>query len=320
MPRIATPLVFFFSAWLVSGVPLTLADDDRPAPKTPELAASQVTLGIAKGGRNRLFQATALRIEDDVLTVLTAASLVDGEIQGKPAHLLVDGDLIDGTVVAVNRNPSHVPGRPKVLPRVDTDHLPLPRVTGPNTYYKNTRLRSIAQPMHTLNHQQIGATTASEIPGANNAIVQFRFPSQLDSPVNDPIARPFRKIRPINALTSGLYPGASGGIASAWIVGGDGQLHGVMACNFHNPLVLEWGHGFDPVRDDSGAGVFALREVSGGQFEPVLIGVLIGPDSRGGQASLIAGNMPWLETSLASKPGLPETPGDKRLNSAPPGR
>jgi hypothetical protein len=318
MPPIATRFGFFWTTWLISCI--ALADEGRPAPKAPDLAASQVTLGIDKGGRHRLFQATALRIEADVLTVLTAASLVDGEIQGKLAHLLVDGELIDGTIVAVSRNPAHVPGRPKALPRVETDYLPLPRFTEPNTYYKNTRLRSIAQPMHTLNHQQIGATTASEIPGANNAIVQFRFPSQIDPQRKDPTARPFRKIRPINALTSGLYPGGSGGIASAWMVGWDGQLHGVMACNFHNPLVLEWGHGFDPVHDDSGAGVFALREAPGGQFEPVLIGVLIGPDSRGGQASLVAGNMAWLETALASKPASTITPGDKRLNSAPPGR
>jgi hypothetical protein len=318
MSRFSMALGFIFSTWLVPG--MILADDAKPGREMPDLGATQVTLSIENGGRQRLFQATVLSIENDVLTVLTAASLVDGNVQGRTSHLLVDGVLVEGTVVSVDRNPAHVPGRPRALPGVTAGRSPLPLDPGPTTYYYNTRLRSVAHPMHIVNRQQMAASTDSEIPGANNAIVRFRFPARPDPEKKNPVFPAFRKIRPVTALPTNSFPGASGGAVIAWMVGSDGRVHGVKASNFHNPLLLAWGHGFDPVSNDAGGGVFVLREAADGRLEPVLIGVLIGPDDRGGLASLVARGMPWVDKALTTKPDVLPNPESVQANPAPASR
>ncbi len=77
-----------------------------------------------------------------------------------------------------------------------------------------------------------------------------------------------------------------------------GKEHVIPAGNFSNPKILTWGPKFQPVAGDSGAGVFVLRRVPGAKPAPILIGVVVGADDRGGGASLIHARHPWVAQSL----------------------
>ena len=97
------------------------------------------------------------------------------------------------------------------------------------------------------------------------------------------------------------------------MVDGQNKERHVRAGNFQNPRLLEWGHGFDPQPGDAGAGVFIVREAPDGRPDPFLIGVIMGPDERGGSASLIALDMQWLADALRGGSGGVEP---SRLNQA----
>jgi hypothetical protein len=323
MSRLLIGLGGLCSLGLVAGMAMA---DDPPAKKAPDLASTQVTLAIEHGGRHRLFRATILAIDHDVITVLTAASFVEGKVAGHPARLLVGGEIVEGSVVSVVCNPAHEPGRARLLPGVTADRVPLPRVQPARSADHRLDQRPYFQRIHLANSQQFGAWTTQEIPGPNNAIARFRFPVQpcQENPDKAPVNPAFQKLRPVNALVSHPFPPPLGVAVPVRMVGGDGREHAVRACNFNNPLWLEWGHAFDPVSDDSGAGVFILRETADGQLEPVLIGVVIGPDRRGGSASLVGRSMPWLANALSEPIPVPtsdaRSPEGSPLKPAPSGR
>ncbi len=91
----------------------TIGGDRPPAParETPGLLATQVTLAIDRGGERRQFRGTVLTIEGTAVAVLTAAHCLSAADQGGAILLLRDGVSVEGSVVAVARNPAYRPGR-----------------------------------------------------------------------------------------------------------------------------------------------------------------------------------------------------------------
>lgn len=99
-------------------------------------------------------------------------------------------------------------------------------------------------------------------------------------------------------VATGPIPAPDGRRVTVHISDQYGNEHVIPAGNFSNPKMLTWGPKFHPVRGDSGSGVFVLRNVAGAQPEPILIGVVVGSDDRGGGASLIHKRHPWVVQSL----------------------
>jgi hypothetical protein len=93
---------------------------DSSTRETPGLRATQVTLAIEKGGMRRKFRATVMARKDDALTVLTVAHGISADDVDGPALLLLDGgEVIEGKVISVVRNPAYKPNPLKEIPGPD---------------------------------------------------------------------------------------------------------------------------------------------------------------------------------------------------------
>jgi hypothetical protein len=247
MPRTLSRLIVtcLAVAWTMPG-PVAAGEIPPPsARETPGLRATQVTIAIEKDRRRRQFRATVIARRDDVLTILTAAHCISDADEDGPALLLVSGEVVEGTVLSVVRNPSYR--------------------TGQN----------------------------GEIPGPDNAVARLRF-----RPGNRPAVEAFDSLRPAVALAARSYPGPSGQTVSVRMIDGHGVEHAVRAGNYSNPRWLEWGPAYKPIPGDSGAGVFVMHPGPDGQPRPILIGIIVGRDDRGGGASLVSRDMPWIAQEL----------------------
>jgi hypothetical protein len=95
------------------------ATDSATKPETPGLLATQVTIAIEKDRKRRQFRATVMARKDESLTVLTAAHCISPADENGPALLLVGGEVLEGTVTSVVRNPSYKENQPREIPGPD---------------------------------------------------------------------------------------------------------------------------------------------------------------------------------------------------------
>jgi hypothetical protein len=131
-----------------------------------------------------------------------------------------------------------------------------------------------------------------QLMGTDNAIVSLR----ADADGKD-AARVLEGIQAVGVAT-GPIPSPDGQRVVVRIPDQHGKEHVIPAGNYANPKILTWGLRFKPVGGDSGSGVFVLRQVPGAEPAPILIGVVVGADDRGGGASLIHARHPWVAQSL----------------------
>ena len=238
-------------------------ESTKAAGETPGLLATQVSVAVDREGSRRRFRASVLRVDDDLVTIFTAAHCISEADKGWPVALLFGGGVVvEGVVESVARNPLFRPNQPR------------------------------------------------EIPGPDNAVARLRFrvgdkaeaPSPLKpkvKPTTSPAAlEAFRSIRTIAALTTRFYPGAGARPVDVRMIDGRGVEHAVMAGNHSNPRWLEWGPTYQPIPGDSGGGVFVVRPGPDGQPRPILIGIIVGRDDRGGGASLISLDQRWVAEAL----------------------
>jgi hypothetical protein len=107
-------------------------------------------------------------------------------------------------------------------------------------------------------------------------------------------------------MTPQAVPGRPDQIFPVRIVDQLGDEHVLRAGNHLNPKSLAWGRqGFDTRPGDSGAGVFLVRKSPAGESLPVLIGVVSQTDDRGGFASLVHRDEPWVGGVLVPPPAQP---------------
>jgi hypothetical protein len=134
-----------------------------------------------------------------------------------------------------------------------------------------------------------------EVPGADNAVARLRF-----NPRTSHGTESFQGLKPVVGLASRLYPGPGGQTVSVRMIDQYGVEHAVKAGNYSNPRLLEWGLAYKPIPGDSGSGVFVMSRSSDGRpSRPVLIGVISSNDARGGMASLVSLEMPWIADEIA---------------------
>jgi len=293
MSRSARRLGLIFITWL--GIGAAIAGDAPPPRESIDLRTTQVILAVDRNGRHQPFRATVLAIRDDELTILTAARFVSDADEGHPVRLFVNDGAIGavwGTVRSVTRNPAY---RPKGSRDVAPTSTVFPSHPHQPVNYVNQQKLSYGYRFPTTKRPGSSALNR-EVPGADNAVATLRFPARPGQA--DLTTRP---LRPAPRLAASTYPGPSGGAVTARLFDADGRERSVRAGNFQNPRLLEWGHGFDPKSGDAGGGVFVLRGVPGGRPESFLIGVLMGPDERGGSASLVALDMNWLADALRDR-------------------
>ena len=107
-----------------------------------------------------------------------------------------------------------------------------------------------------------------------------------------------RASHPAPALAPRSYPGPGGQTVSVRMVDRHGVEHAVRAGNYSNPRWLGWGPTYKPIPGDSGGGVFVVREGPDGKVRPILIGIIVGNDERGGGASLVSLEQRWLADAL----------------------
>ncbi len=236
------------------------------AAETPGLLATQVTIAIERGRSRRQFRATVMAIRDDTLTILTAAHCLSSADEAGPALLLHDGEVVEGTVLAVARNPAYR------------------EAPGPDAEPGGQAPRRRAAP-------------SRELPGPDNAVARIRFKPAAAS---KPAEAAFRSIRAAEGLAARSYPRPEGQTVSVRLIDGHNVEHAVRAGNYGNPRWLEWGTAYKPIPGDSGGGVFVIHAGADGQARPILIGVIVGSDDRGGGASLVARDYPWIAEALAS--------------------
>jgi hypothetical protein len=93
--------------------PATLKDE------TPGLKATQVTVAIEKDGKRRLFRATLLARKDDAIILLTAAHCMSEADSDGPVLLLTNGEVVEGTVSSVVRNPAYRTNQNREIPGAD---------------------------------------------------------------------------------------------------------------------------------------------------------------------------------------------------------
>ena len=216
------------------------------ARETPGLRATQVTIAIEKDRKRRQFRATVMARRDVDLTVLTAAHCLSDADEDGPALLLLDGgEVLEGAVLSVVRNPS----------------------------YRTGQVR--------------------EIPGPDNAVARFRF-----KPGSKAATEAFEVLKPAHALSARSYPSPSGQTVSVRMIDGHGVEHALRAGNYSNPRWLEWGPAYKPIPGDSGGGVFVMHAGADGPARPILIGIIVGRDDRGGGASLVSRDMRWIADEL----------------------
>ena len=246
--------------------------------ETPGLLATQVTVLVDREGSRRRFRATAVRVGAESLTVVTAAHCISEADRGWPVALLLDRNVVvEGLVGPVARNPSYRPNQPREIP-------------GPDNAVATFRFR-------------FGTPDAATAPAAGEPTPR---------PNLDPAAeRAFRAIRPIGAVSTRFYPAPGGGAVAIRTIDGRGVEHAVRAGNHSNPRWLEWGPAYHPIPGDSGGGVFVVAPGADGTPRPVLIGVIVGRDDRGGGASLLCLDQPWMTRALAAASTSP-TPSPER--------
>jgi len=230
--------------------PSGIAQTETPTTSAPReasgLSATQVTIAIEKARKRRQFRATVMARKEEDLTVLTAAHcLSDADENGPVLLLLGGGEVLEGTVLSVVRNPLYRAGQ------------------------------------------------GQEIGGPDNAVARFRF-----KPGSRAATEAFEVLKPAHALSARSYPGPSGQTVSVRMVDGHGVEHVVRAGNYANPRWLEWGPAYKPIPGDSGGGVFVMHAGADGQARPILIGIIVGRDDRGGGASLVSREMRWLADEL----------------------
>ena len=131
-----------------------------------------------------------------------------------------------------------------------------------------------------------------QLMGTDNAIVSLDV-----APDGEDEAGALEGIRAVGVAT-GPIPSSEGQRVVVHIPDQYGEEHVIPAGNYSNPKILTWGPKFHPVGGDSGSGVFVLRDVPGAKPAPILIGVVVGSDERGGGASLIHARHPWVVQSL----------------------
>ena len=227
----------------------------QAASETPGLLATQLTVAVDREGSRRRFRATALRVESDVVTILTAAHCISDADKGWPVALLRgEGVVIEGVVESAVRNPLYRPNQPK------------------------------------------------EIPGPDNAVARLRFRLGEENGAATPAQAAFRSIRTIPALSTKFYPAPGARPVDVRMIDGHGVEHAVRAGNHSNPRWLEWGPAYQPIPGDSGGGVVVVRPGPNGQSRPILIGVIVGRDDRGGGASLICLDQPWVAEAVKPSP------------------
>jgi hypothetical protein len=123
---------------------------------------------------------------------------------------------------------------------------------------------------------------------------------------DDADRRVFGRIKAAD-MTPQAVPGRPDQILPVRIVDQLGEEHVVRAGNHLNPKSLAWGRrGFDTRPGDSGAGVFLVRKSPAGESLPVLIGVVSQTDDRGGIASLVHRDEPWIDGALVPPPAQPK--------------
>jgi hypothetical protein len=127
---------FFRIAWVLIALGLALApvpvalgqsptsreSATAPAPaasETPGLKATQVTVTIEKARKQRRFRANVLARKDDELIILTAAHCMSDDDKDGPVILLIDGEVIEGTVASIVRNPAYRTHQNQEIPGAD---------------------------------------------------------------------------------------------------------------------------------------------------------------------------------------------------------
>ncbi len=243
-PRLA--VVCAGLCWLGSGQGLADGPPAGSGRETPGLRATQVTVAIEKDRKRRQFRATVLARKDDVLTILTAAHCMSDDDENGPALLLRDGEVVEGMVLSVVRNPAYRGGQ------------------------------------------------VSEIPGPDSAIARLR----CRAPTSKAAIEAFGAVKSASAMAARSYPGPSGQTVYVRMIDGHGVEHAVRAGNYSNPRWLEWGPAYKPIPGDSGGGVFVISSGADGKAVPVLIGIIVGRDDKGGGASLISKDMRWIADEL----------------------
>ncbi len=250
-----------------------LAPAPVPAAETPGLLATQVTISIERDGVGRRFRATVMAIRGDTLTVLTAAHCLSDADEGGPALLMPGGgEVVEGTVLAVVRNPSY---------REVREPAPAP---DPG---RSAKGQAATPPPRRR------AAPARELPGPDNAVAKVRL-----KPASQAAEAALRSVKAAPALSARTYPGPGGQTVAVRLIDGHGVEHSVRAGNHGNPRWLEWGPGYKPIPGDSGGGVFVLHAGADGKAMPILVGVIVGNDERGGGASLVAREYPWIAQEL----------------------
>ena len=248
---------------------------------TPGLQATQVSVVVDRDGSRRRFRATVMRVEADELTVFTAAHCLAPEDEGWPVALWFGERLVvEGVVGPVVRNPRYRPNQPKEIPGPDNAVARLRFRVGPD-----------APPVPPRSERTAAGTPVLD-------------PLARVLPTRDPAAiASFRAIRPAPALTTRYYPGPNGGAVDVRMIDGHRVEHAVRAGNYSNPIWLEWGRSYQPIPGDSGGGVFVVAPGPTGTPRPILIGIIVGRDDRGGGASLISLGEPWVADALKRPTG-----------------
>ncbi len=219
-----------------------------PSTETPGLKATQVTVLIEKDRKQRRFRANILARQGDELVILTAAHCMSESDSQSPVIFKIDGEVVEGTITNVVRNPAYQ-SRPNF-----------------------------------------------EIPGADNAVARLR----MKKPTNRPAAEAYDSLKPVRSLVTRSYPSPDGQTVSVRMIDGHGIEHALKAGNHRNPRYLEWGLSYKPIPGDSGGGVFVVRNSPDGEPQAVLIGIIVGCDDKGGAASLVSREMPWIAAELAA--------------------
>jgi hypothetical protein len=134
---------------------------------------------------------------------------------------------------------------------------------------------------------------SGEIPGPDNAVARLRFAA-----TNQAATEALRSLKTAPAMTAMAYPSPAGQTVSVRMIDRNGVEHAVRAGNYKNPRWLVWGPGYRPIPGDSGGGVFVVRQGPDGHPRAILIGIIAGSDERGGGASLVSLDQPWLAAAL----------------------
>jgi hypothetical protein len=237
------------------------------------------------------------------LVVIVLASLVAGRIapggEG-PSTLETPGIRATQVTVAIERNGSRRQFRATVMARTDDTLTVLTAAhclsdedrNGPAMLVLDGEtLEGTIESV--VRNPSYRANSVREVPGPDNAVARLRFGAG-----KRPEGSAYRAIRPAPALTARSYPGPGGQTISVRMIDGHGVEHAVRAGNYSNPRWLEWGPAYKPIPGDSGGGVFVIREGPEGEVRPILIGIIVGRDDRGGGASLVSLEQRWLAEAL----------------------